>query len=144
MQRFTISIEDDLAAQFTEWIEKHRYSNRSEAFRDLLRERVAEEALQGAADSHCAASVTYVYDHHERELSHRLNQHQHEHHDLTVSTLHVHLDALRCLEVAVLRGPMTAVNAEAKTLIAERGVRHGKVHVIPLEAGTTHSTWHKH
>lgn len=132
MQRYTISIEDELAARFEAWIERHGYQNRSEAIRDLLRDRLGTETLNTASGSHCAAAVTYVYDHHERELSQRLTEHQHGHHDLTVSTLHVHLDAEQCLEVSILRGHSKEVMARAEALVAERGVRHGQVHVVPL------------
>lgn len=142
MQRYTISIEDELAERFGAWIERHGYENRSEAIRDLLRDRLGEESLQAAKGSHCAAAVSYVYDHHERELGQRLIQHQHGHHDLTVSTLHIHLDPSLCMEVAVLRGHSKDVISRAQALVAERGVHHGRVHVVPLEA--RYLPLHKH
>lgn len=136
MRRYTISIEDELAEQFEAWAEQHGYENRSEAIRDLLRDRLGQEALSADAGSVCVAAVSYVYDHHERDLSRRLAQRQHEHHDLTVSTLHVHLDHAQCMEVSVLRGASNTVLKEAKALIAERGVHHGNVHAVPLAADT--------
>jgi len=144
MQRFTISIEDDLAEAFSAWIAEHRYSNRSEAIRDLLRERFSVERQEEQAAAHCAASVSYVYNHHERELSRRLNAQQHAHHELAISTLHVHLDHDQCLEVSVLRGPLAEVRAEALALIAQRGVRHGKVHLVPLDDQGSSVGWHRH
>lgn len=144
MQRFTISIEDDLADQCTQWIESQHYSSRSEAFRDLLRARLAEQTLQNPSEAECVASVTYLYDHHERELSRRLTQYQHEHHELTVSTMHVHLDTTLCLEVAVMRGPVAAVSKEAQILVAERGVEHGNVHLVLLPQDAPRPTWHRH
>lgn len=134
MQRFTISLEDELADQFTAWIKRHGYDNRSEAVRDLVREQLAAEQLGQAEPPHCIASVVYVYDHHERELGRRLTRQQHQHHDLGVSTLHVHLDESECLEVAVLRGAGSAVRAQAEALIAERGVRNGSIHLVPVAA----------
>jgi CopG family transcriptional regulator, nickel-responsive regulator len=141
MQRFTISLEDKLADQFTAWIKRHGYDNRSEAVRDLVRGKLAEESMEQAQMPHCVASVVYVYDHHERELGRRLTHQQHQHHDLTVSTLHVHLDDSQCLEVTLLRGAGAEVTAQAQALIAERGVRNGKVHVVP--AGP-HKRLHSH
>ncbi|WP_428309431.1 nickel-responsive transcriptional regulator NikR [Hydrocarboniphaga sp.] len=132
MRRYTISIEDELADRFEAWSEQHGYENRSEAIRDLLRDRLGAETLQAGKNSHCIAAVTYVYDHHERDLSRRLADKQHEHHDLTVSTLHVHLDHSQCMEVSVLRGPSQQVIKEAQLLIAERGVHHGHVHTVPV------------
>lgn len=143
MQRFTISLDDDLADEFTAWIDRHGYENRSEAIRDLLRERLAAESLEKKRMPHCVASVVYVYDHHERELGRRLTQRQHQHHDLTVATLHVHLDAAQCMEVAVLRGSGKAVTAQAQALIAERGVRNGNIHLVPTSSEHSHSHSHK-
>ncbi|MDB5970417.1 MAG: ribbon-helix-helix, copG family protein [Hydrocarboniphaga sp.] len=147
MQRYTISLEDKLAAQFDDWISRHGYQNRSEAVRDLLRDRLGKEALDDApASSQCLACVSYVYDHHARELGRRLTNGQHRHHDLTVSTLHVHLDADQCFEVALLRGESGQVLMQAESLVAERGVRHGKVHVVPIakaiSAGHSHAPKH--
>lgn len=144
MQRFTISLEDELADQFTAWIKRRGYGNRSEAIRDLVREHLAEESLEQKQMPHCVASVVYVYDHHERELSRRLTRQQHQHHDMTVSTLHVHLDENQCMEVTVLRGAGNAVAAQAQALIAERGVRNGKIHIVPAPAPHRHPHSHSH
>jgi CopG family nickel-responsive transcriptional regulator len=144
MQRYTISIEDDLAERFEAWIKQHGYENRSEAIRDLLRDRLGAETLQSGKNSQCIAAVSYVYDHHERDLSRRLADKQHEHHDLTVSTLHVHLDHSQCMEVSVLRGPSQQVIREAQALIAERGVHHGNVHTVPVATPSLIRLGHKH
>jgi CopG family nickel-responsive transcriptional regulator len=83
------------------------------------------------------ATVSYVYNHHERQLASRLASSQHAHHGLSLSTLHVHLDHDNCLETVVLRGPQAEVRAFAESLIAERGVRHGKIHIVPVEVEYT-------
>ncbi|MEP6632668.1 MAG: nickel-responsive transcriptional regulator NikR [Luteimonas sp.] len=143
MQRYTISLDDDLAVQFETWAERHGYGNRSEAIRDLVRDRLGKELFQHAKLDHCVAVVTYVYDHHERTLARRLLEDQHAHHQLSVSTLHVHLDPQRCLEVAVLRGHTGEVQAEANALVAERDVRNGMVHLIPVDPTPPHAP-HSH
>jgi CopG family nickel-responsive transcriptional regulator len=90
------------------------------------------------------ATLVYVYDHHARELPRRLTQEFHAHHDLSQATLHVHLDAENCLEVTVLKGRGTEVQAFANQVIAERGVRHGHVVYMPATEGMTHSHGHAH
>jgi CopG family nickel-responsive transcriptional regulator len=77
------------------------------------------------------AALVYVYDHTRRDLPNRLANEFHDHHDLAVSTLHVHLDAQSCLEVAVLKGPAGAVRHMADHVTAERGVRHGQLVLLP-------------
>ena len=133
MERFTISLDEDLAREFDALIAKRGYRNRSEAIRDLLRGHL-ESARQAAASSdYCVANLSYVYNHNERDLAERLTELQHGHHDLTVATLHAHLDHDNCLESVILKGPVVAVRGFADALIAERGVRHGSLNIVSVE-----------
>ncbi len=142
MQRFTISLDDELALQFDALIAQTGYGNRSEAVRDLIRSRLDSASLGGTAlgarrhgtdGNWCVASVSYVYDHHEQTVTSRVLDLQHDHHDLVITSLHTHLDHDNCLETVVLRGPTVAVRECAERLVALRGVRHGNVHLVPLE-----------
>jgi len=133
MERLTISLNEELAEQFDAFIRDKGYTNRSEAMRDLIRERLEQERLRSpVAEGHCVASLTYIYNHHQLDLAGRLAASHHEHHDLTLATQHVHLDHDNCLETVLLRGPVKTVRAFADGVIAERGVRHGKLHMIPV------------
>ena len=132
MQRLTISIDDELADQFERWSERKGYDNRSEAFRDLLRRELGDEQIQSDPSSPCVATLTYLYDHHERTLSLRLMDMQHDHHDLTVSSMHAHLEHDLCVETVILKGPAGEVRAFAHAVLAERGVRQGQLHLVPL------------
>lgn len=138
-ERFTMSLDEELAAQFDAYVESKGYTNRSEAIRDLIRERLASESLASRQSGHCIASLTYVYNHHERELASRLMDIQHAHHDLALASQHVHLDHDNCLETQMLRGSVRAVRQFAEAVIAERGVRHGYPHVIPVEFTDRHT-----
>ena len=151
MQRFTISLDDELAHQFDAFIANKGYVNRSEAVRDLIRSRLGSATLgnevpgprkRSKAKSWCVASVSYVYDHHEQTVTSRVLDLQHDHHDLVITSLHTHLDHDNCLESVVLRGPTDAVRACAERLIALRGVRHGNVHLVPLDADGDHRHAH--
>jgi len=133
MERITISLDDELARQFDEYLEEHQYKNRSEAMRDLIRQKLEAQRLERAQDGNCVGSLTYVYNHHERELAARLTQAQHDHHGLAVSTLHVHLDHDHCMETVMLNGPIGDVRAFADATIARPGVRHGKAYLIPVD-----------
>lgn len=139
MERFTISIDDDLARDFDGWIAARGYDNRSEAIRDVLRAHLAQVREREDADGLCVANLSYVYNHHERDLAERLAERQHARHDLVVATLHVHLDHENCLESAVLQGPVTAVRALAASLTAEPGVRHGHLNLVAVEQADHHA-----
>ncbi len=134
MERFTISLDEELALEFDRLIAQRGYRNRSEAVRDLLRSQLESSRLERDEARHCVANLSYVYNHHERELAERLASIQHQHHDLTVSSLHVHLDHEHCIESVMLRGETRAVRAFADALMAERGVRHGNLNLVSVEA----------
>jgi CopG family nickel-responsive transcriptional regulator len=144
MQRVTISLDDDLATQFDALMAREQYENRSEAVRDLIRRALEEDRLQRDEARHCVASLTYIFNHHERELASRLTEAQHRHHDLALSTMHVHLDHDNCLETIVLRGPTRQVREFAASIVAERGVRHGKLNLVPVELRGYRHVGHVH
>jgi len=133
MERFTISLEQDLAEDFDRLIRERGYTNRSEAVRDMLRAALERHRAERDEGAHCVASLSYVFNHHARELADRLTGLQHAHHDLCMSTTHVHLDHDDCLETLLLRGPTAAVRRFADVLTAERGVRHGQLNLIAVD-----------
>jgi len=126
LARVSISLEQSLLEAFDRVIEEHGYVNRSEAVRDLIRARLLREEAEKEEGTQVAV-VTLVYDHHARELAARLIDKQHHHHDLVVSTLHVHLGERHCLEVTVLRGLAKEVRHLGDELLATRGVLHGEI-----------------
>ena len=144
MERVTISLDDGLLAEFDEYIKRKGYENRSEAIRDLLRQRLEADRLEGGRAESSVACLSYVYNHHQRELSRRLTAAQHDHHDLVLSTLHVHLDHDNCLEIAVLEGGTADVRAFADATMAETGVRHGNLHLVPTERASHHHAHGEH
>jgi CopG family nickel-responsive transcriptional regulator len=126
LTRISISLESTLLEAFDRSITAKGYATRSEAIRDLIRDRlIREEAEQAASEQ--VAIVSLVYDHHARELAARLIDKQHHHHDLVVSSLHVHLGERHCLEVTVLRGPSEKVRHLGEELLATKGVLHGDI-----------------
>jgi CopG family nickel-responsive transcriptional regulator len=141
MQRFTITLDAQLVALFEKFMQARGYQNRSEAIRDLIRERLDSVRLEQSPQGGCMASLTYVYNHHQRELASRLTEEQHAHHDLVVSTLHVHLDHDNCMETVILQGQVERVQDFANTVVAQPGVRHGRLYLLPVE--TTQSA-HAH
>ena len=132
MQRMTITLDEHLVADFEAYMTAHGYSNRSEAIRDLIRARLEAEQLARDPEGECLGTLSYVYNHEERELAARLTRAQHRHHDLAISTLHVHLDHDNCLETVLLRGPAERVRAFADAVTAQPGVRHGRLSVLPV------------
>lgn len=123
--RFGVSTDERLLDRFDALIAQKGYVNRSEAVRDLIRGALVDDDwAQG--DTYAVGTVTLVYDHHSSDLSDRLTEHQHSHHEEIISTLHIHLDHHNCLEVVVLRGIASDIKRIADGLIGTKGVKHGK------------------
>jgi CopG family nickel-responsive transcriptional regulator len=126
LSRIGVAIDSDLLDKFDRLIGQRGYTNRSEAFRDLIRDELVEKAWE-SPDSHVVGTVTLVYDHHVRLLNEKLTGIQHDFHRSVLSTLHVHLDHDNCLEVLVLRGRASEVRKVADALISTKGVKHGRL-----------------
>ena len=144
MERITISLSQTLARQFDELIHRKGYRNRSEAVRDMLRGDLKDDRLQHDEAPYCVASLSYVYNHHARALAERITSLQHEHHDLVLSSMHVHLDHDNCLETVILRGDTKHVRDFANTLMAESEVRHGSLNIVPIDLEQGHGHGHVH
>jgi len=141
LSRIGVSIDSDLLRRFDSFIKDKGYDNRSEAFRDLIRDRLVASAVV-APNEAVVGSVTLIYDHHRRLLPEKLADLQHESHAIVVSTLHVHLDHDRCLEIVVVRGRSQDVQMLADRLISTKGVRHGRL-VMSSPEVASHRT-HRH
>lgn len=144
MQRITITVDDDLMAEIDRVAAARGYQNRSEAIRDLTRAGLQQTALRSDGSRDCVAALVYVYDHEARELSRRLTRTFHDHHAMTLATLHVHLDADSCMEVNVLRGRSDEVQHFADHVVAERGVRHGQTVMVSSSEMKSAASHHDH
>jgi CopG family nickel-responsive transcriptional regulator len=127
LSRFGVAMDSSLLSQFDQLV-RDRKSTRSEVLRDLARAEIVRSLA--AARVEAFASVTIVYNHHVRELSERINDMQHDLGDKVRSTMHVHLDHDRCLEVIVMRGRADKLQKIAETLFATRGVLQGAIEIV--------------
>lgn len=134
MRRITISVEDKLADSFDRLVDVKKYINRSEAFRDLVRRAISDELLidPDNANCMCVGSLSYVYDHHERQLANRINQIQHAHHDVIIASQHVHLDHDNCMETVMMKGKLKDIHICVDSITSQTGITHGYVHIIPF------------
>ncbi len=133
LSRIGVAIDSELLERFDLLIGQRGYTNRSEAFRDLIRDALVEKNWE-SPESHVVGTVTLVYDHHVRMLNEKLTGIQHDHHHSILSTLHVHLDHDTCLEVLVVRGTSAIVRKIADVLISTKGVKHGRLTITTTGA----------
>ncbi|HDJ23929.1 MAG TPA: nickel-responsive transcriptional regulator NikR [Candidatus Aminicenantes bacterium] len=131
--RFSISVNSELLKKYDFLLKKIGYSNRSEAIRDLIRERLAQEEWQDSQKK-VVAVLSLVYNHQTRELTEVLNRIQHRHVEAVIASMHIHLDEHNCLEVIILKGSASQVEKIAHELITTRNVKHGQL--IKTTTGT--------
>lgn len=131
--RFSVAIGGELLQKFDRYREEHRYPNRSEAVRGLMRAALIEDVVAND-ESEAMGVLTLIYDHHASRVSERLTELQHRHLNRVVTTTHVHLDARRCLEVILLRGPARVVRELSDSLIGTKGVETGRLVLAAAEA----------
>ena len=151
LSRIGIALYSDLLKQFDQWMGRRGYSNRSEAFRDLIRDRLVGERT-ATPNAVVVGTVTLIYDHDAHGVGEKLTLLQHEHHELVVSTSHAHLDHDSCLEVLIVHGKSSRVAQFADQLIGLKGVQHGRLVMTvpapalaaPVEKAHQHPHPHKH
>ena len=149
LSRIGIALDSDLLKQFDRSIGRQGYTNRSEAFRDLIRDRLVTEET-AAPDATVVGTVTLIYDHHAHGVTEKLTELQHAHHELVVSTSHAPLDHESCLEVLIVHGKSVHEEQFAGRLISLKGVQHGRLvmtvpaHSLDHHVKNGHPQNHKH
>lgn len=134
IERIGVSLDKALLEQFDRLIASKGYSNRSEAVRDLIREKLVEQEW-AAPKGEAVATVLLVYEHETMDLSQRLTELEHDQFHAVVASLHVHMDEHNCLEILVLRGPGREIQKLGERLISLRGIKHGRF--VPGTTGKT-------
>ncbi|MDP2922698.1 MAG: nickel-responsive transcriptional regulator NikR [Candidatus Omnitrophota bacterium] len=125
IKRFGVSLEEDLFKELDLLVKRHKFPNRSQAIRFLIRQNVSEEAWQ--ENKEVSGAVVLIYDHHKRDLVNKSLSIQHEFSHIILATQHVHLDHNSCLEIIALKGKAEGLKALSDKLIALKGIKHGKL-----------------
>ncbi len=125
LMRFGVSVEEKLLKKFDKLIKSEKYSNRSEALRDLIREKLVK--TEWHAGKAVAGVITLIYDHHKRDLLNVLADIQHDYHRFIISGQHIHLDHYNCMEIIVVKGRSEKVKLLADKLKSVKGVKYGQL-----------------
>jgi CopG family nickel-responsive transcriptional regulator len=126
--RLTVSLPKALAKELDKMAREKGFNNRSMAVADLIRAGLVEHR-QNLGDHEIAGTITLVFDHHRQHVQGVLTDIQHDHHEMIISSLHVHLDHHNCMEVLAVRGKASTVKKIADELMTAKGVKHGKLTV---------------
>jgi CopG family nickel-responsive transcriptional regulator len=135
LSRTGVSLDEELLKVFDQLIAKRGYANRSEAFRDLIREALLAD--QVGSNNPVVGTLTLVYDHHVPNLAQKLTEVQHAAGAMVLAATHVHLDHHYCLEVIILKGRSKSLQEVADRMLALRGVELGKLVLTTSGASLT-------
>lgn len=128
--RFGVSLHESLLEKFDSFIESHQYKSRSEAIRDIIRDKILGDSW--SREKNCCGVISIVYDHHQRNLLDRLTNVQHDESDVILSSTHIHIDHHHCLEVIIVKGKTDRVKRLSDRLISLKGVLHGSFNKAPM------------
>ena len=120
--RFGVSLEKGLLESFNHLIKEKRYTNRSEALRDLIRQELIKREWQQGRE--IAGAIIIIYDHHKRELLNKVTDIQHDFQKLIISTQHIHLDHHNCLEIIAIKGSPKEAQRLTDRLKSLKGIKH--------------------
>lgn len=126
LTRFGMSLDSTLLDRFDQLISRTGPKNRSEAIRDLIRDALVRHDWEQEKGEK-VGTITLIYDHHAGDISERMTELEHRHHQLVISKMHIHLDHDNCLEVLAVRGEAAEIHKIANELIGMKGVKHGKL-----------------
>ncbi|ADN75717.1 transcriptional regulator NikR, CopG family [Ferrimonas balearica DSM 9799] len=136
-ERITVSLDSELLSELDRMTELGEYRNRSEFFRDLIRQRRSEQLIQAEPDTDCMATLSYVFDTRKRTLLTRLQDNLNQHHDIVRASQIVCLDDHFRLESVALVGKAHQLNQFANLQLSESGVMNGCLHLVPMILDTT-------
>ncbi|MGB9677336.1 MAG: nickel-responsive transcriptional regulator NikR [Candidatus Ratteibacteria bacterium] len=125
LRRFGVSMEENLLKKFDNFIKKQKYKNRSEAIRDIIREKfVVEEWEKG---ENVAGCIVIVYEHDVREIVDKIIDIQHKFSKFIISTQHIHMDEENCMEIIAVKGKVEKIKELYFYLKALKGVKYSSI-----------------
>jgi len=131
LYRFGVSMEHDLIQKFDNYLEKRGFYNRSEAIRDLVRQLLAKEKVEIKNDT-VYGVISFIYNHHQRELEEKITDYQHENYKSIISTTHIHIDEKNCLEIVLMKDRAKKIKKIAEEIFSLKGVKNGQVSFLSL------------
>ena len=132
VSRIGVSLEPGLLKSFDKLIKKKGYTNRSEAIRDIIREKLASEKAADK-DTEVIGTIIILFDHHSSAVVQDLLELQHHVPTKIFSTLHVHVDEHLCMEIIALKGKRGDVTAISDKMGSIKGVLQSHVFVTTPE-----------
>jgi len=132
MGTFNISLPNDMIQHIGQIIKEKGYASRSEFIRDSIRKYLTDLKWELTLGGDIFASITLLYSTNSKTTSLEVQQIQHDHNDIIVTTLHTHLPH-HCLEVLLTKGKVQSVKHLADHLKVIRGVESLQISAVMVK-----------
>jgi CopG family nickel-responsive transcriptional regulator len=123
--RFGVSFEKEVLDALDEYVLENKFSNRSQALRQLVNKHIVEK--KWLCNNQVAGAVTLVYDHNKREIANHLALIQRDYREEILSVQRFTLNEHYSMEVISLMGISSRLTDLSERLISEKGIQHGKL-----------------
>ena len=125
ISRVSLSLDTPLLEKLDRLTRENHYQNRSEFIRDLIRGELARQ--EWVQNEEVLATLTLIYNHHQRGLTEKLVDLQHHCHETVLASTHVHITHEICAEMIMIRGSASGISTLAKAITQQRGVLHAEL-----------------
>jgi len=123
--RFGVSFEQDILDALDEYVKENRFTNRSQALRQLVSKHIVEK--KWLCNNRVAGAITLVYDHHRREIATHIAGIEREYPEEVLSVQRFTLNDGHSLEVIAVKGISAKLTELSDRLISEKGILHGRL-----------------
>lgn len=125
--RFSVSLPPPLVEKLDEAWKSMQYENRSKAIHDAVRSFITEFEWMQEEAGRITGAVLVLYYLDKPGLLEEITKVQHQFHNVISSTLHVHLEEKKCLEIIAVEGSAQEIRSLTQVLMAKRGVKQVRV-----------------
>jgi len=128
--RFSISLPPQLVEEFDSVWRSMGYENRSKAVHDAMRTFISEFKWTREEAGHVTGAILTLYYFDKPNLLKKIIGIQHEFRGIILSTMHIHLEEDKCLEIIAVNGKVGEIRNLAQKLMAKKGVKQVKIAVM--------------
>jgi len=135
--RISISMPEDLLQELDVMVARRGFESRSEAIGTMINDQLLEHKRQ-LGDQVMVGTITLLYDRSVKGLQKQLSDLQCHHIDEVISSLHVHLMDKQMLEVVLVQGPASKLQAISDSMSTLRGVITGRLQLMAATIPPVH------
>ena len=132
MTVISITLPNELLQKFDEFMKMRGYYSRSEAFRDAIRNLIAESDVAKMETENVAATIMITCDYARRDIDLRITEVRHEFDDVVVENVHRHIDEKYCLEIFIAEGKNERILDLIGRIRGMRGIQQVKAMFMSL------------